>query len=115
MSPEAPILELDGVAASAITEVLGTQFNLSAITSAAEMSTANQPQQCLVGSVKLTGSRVSGTVHLQLPQDFAAELTALLLGQHPANVSDEVAADVTGELCNWWQDASPRRSPQQAN
>jgi CheY-specific phosphatase CheX len=80
--------------------VRGTQFNLSAIASAADMSTADQPEQCLVGSVKLTGGRVSGAVHLQLPQDFAAELTALLMGQHTASVSDEAAADVTGELCN---------------
>ena len=48
----------------------------------------------------LTGGRVSGDVHLQLPEAFIAKLTALLLGRSVTSVTHESAADVTGELCN---------------
>ena len=57
-------------------------------------------EQCLVGSVKLTGGLFSGDVQLQLPEAFVAKLTALLLGRSATSVTDEDAADVTGELCN---------------
>ena len=92
MIAEPPIPELGRVTASAITEVLATQFKLSAIT--------GSPEQGLVGSVTLTGGRVSGDVHLRLPEAFIAKLAALLLGRSVTSVTHESAADVTGELCN---------------
>ena len=100
MIAEPPIPELGGITASAITEVLATQFNLSAIASAPAKPVAGQFEQCLVGSVQLTGGRISGDVHLQLPEAFIVKLAALLLGQSATSVTDESAADVTGELCN---------------
>jgi CheY-specific phosphatase CheX len=101
MRAEPPIPELGRVAASAITEVLATQFKLSPIASTpAYEPVTGAPEQCLVGSVTLTGGRVSGDVHLQLPEAFIAKLTALLLGRSATSVTDESAADVTGEVCN---------------
>ena len=100
MIAEPPIPELGWVSASAITEVLATQFKLSAIASTpADTPVARAPEQYLIGSVTLSGGRVSGNVHLQLPEAFAAKLTALLFGRS-ASVTDVSAADVTGELCN---------------
>jgi CheY-specific phosphatase CheX len=97
-----PTPDLGPLAARAITEVLATQFKLSAIASApVDRPIAGQTQPCLVGSVRLTGERISGGVHLQLPETFATKLTAPLLGRSAADVADEgEAADVTGELCN---------------
>ena len=101
MISEPPIPELGQVTASAITEVLATQFKLTAIAS----TSADKPvtctlEQCLVGSVTLTGGRVSGGVHLRLPEAFVAKLTALLFGQSATSFTGESAADVTGEFCN---------------
>jgi hypothetical protein len=84
MIAEPPIPELGRVTASAITEVLAPQFKLAAITSApADTPVTGPPEQCLVGSVKLTGGRVSGDVHLQLPW------RALLLGRSATGVTHE--------------------------
>jgi CheY-specific phosphatase CheX len=99
--PEPPIPELDSIIASALAEVLTTQFKLSVIASApADKPNANQNEQCLVGSVKLTGGLFSGDVQLQLPEAFVAKLTTVLLGPNAASVTSEDSADITGELCN---------------
>jgi CheY-specific phosphatase CheX len=91
--------DLGPIAARAITEVLATQLNLPTRESAlVEWPIAGQPEQSLIGSVKLTGSRVSGDVHVQLPDGFVAKVTGLLLGRTAADA--EEAADITGELCN---------------
>ena len=101
MIAEPPIPELGWVAANAITEVLATQFKLSAIAlTPADEPVTGTPKQYLIGSVTLSGGRVSGDVHLQLPEAFAAKLTALLFGRSATSGTDEGAADVTGELCN---------------
>ena len=101
MIAEQPIPELGRVTASAITEVLATQFKLLAIASTpGDKPVTGIPEQCLIDSVTLCGGRVAGDVHLQLPEAFAAKLTALLLGRSATSVTDESAADVTGELCN---------------
>lgn len=92
MIAEPPIPDLGRVTASVITKVPATQFKLSAIT--------GPPEQCLVGSVTLTGGRVSGDVNLQLPEAFTAKLAALLLGRSVTSVTHESVADVTGERCN---------------
>jgi CheY-specific phosphatase CheX len=86
------------IAARAITEVLATQLKLPARESGmVEWRKADQSEQCLIGTVKLTGDRVSGDVHLELPETFAAEVTARLMGP---GVPYDDGADVTGELCN---------------
>jgi CheY-specific phosphatase CheX len=101
MIAEPPIPELGRVTASAITEVLATQFKLSAIAATpADTPVTGPPEQCLVSSVKLTGGRVSGDVHLQLPEAFVAKLIVLLPGRSAVSVTEEGVADVTGELCN---------------
>jgi CheY-specific phosphatase CheX len=101
MIAEPPIPELGRVAATALTEVLATQFKLSEIASApADKPVTRTPDHCLVGLVSLSGGRISGDILLQLPEGFVAKLTGLLLGQSATGVSDESAADVTGEVCN---------------
>lgn len=82
--------------------MLATQFKLSAIALAPVNGPIDAPTEpCLVGSVRLAGSRVSGGVHLQLPEAFATKVTALLLRRSAACVAAECeAADMTAELCN---------------
>ena len=99
--PEAPIPELSSVTASALAEVLAIQFKLSVFASPpTDEPNARQTEQCLVGSVKLTGGLFSGEVQLQLPDAFVAKLNAEMLGSNAASVTNEDAADITGELCN---------------
>jgi CheY-specific phosphatase CheX len=100
MIHKGPILDLSALTARAITEVLATQFGLSAVVAAVsiEKPIATQAEPCLVGSVRFSGDRISGVAHLQLPAAFAAKVTALLLGQ--SIVDDDEAEDMTGELCN---------------
>jgi hypothetical protein len=82
MIAEAPVPELGRITASAVTEVLATQFKLSAIAStSADKPVTSVTEEGLVGSVTPTGGRVSGRVHLGLPEAFVAKLTALLFGQ----------------------------------
>ena len=101
MIPEPPIPELGSVTASALAEVLATQFKLSVIASGPDEETnSKRTEQCLVGSVKLTGGLFSGDVQLQLPETFVAKLTTVMLGSDAASVTDEDAGDITGELCN---------------
>ena len=101
MIAEQPIPELGRVTASAITEVLATQFKLLATASTpGDKPVTGIPEQCLIDSATLCGGRVAGDVHLQLPEAFATKLTALLLGRSATSATHESAADVTGELCN---------------
>ena len=89
MIAEPPIPELGRVAASAITEVLATQFKLSAIASTSvdePIAGAARTMSHRLGDT--TGGRVSGDVHLQLPEAFAAKVTALLFGRS-ATKTDE--------------------------
>ena len=79
--------------------MLSTQLKLPARESElVEWRSTVHGEQCLIGSVKLTGSRVSGDVHLLLPDGFVTKLAGLLLGRSAVNT--EEAADITGELCN---------------
>ena len=71
-----PIPELGGVVASALAEVLATQFKLPVI--ASDTPSADQSEQCLIGTVKLTGELLSGDVRLELPEAFVAMITAAL-------------------------------------
>ena len=92
MIAEPPIPDLGRVTASVITKVPATQFKLSAIT--------GPPEQCLVGSVTLTGGRVSGDVIFQLPEAFMAKVGNPVAGPKRDERYPRNAADVTGELCN---------------
>ena len=85
MKPELPIPELGGVVASALAEVLATQFKLPVI--ASDTPSADQSEQCLIGTVKLTGELLSGDVKLELPEAFVAKITAALHGSERGDVS----------------------------
>ncbi len=98
MKPEMPIPELGGVVASALAEVLATQFELPVI--ASDRPNADQSEQCLIGTVKLTGELLSGDVRLELPDAFVAMITAALHESEVARITDEEIVDMTGELCN---------------
>ena len=93
-----PIPELGGVVASALAEVLATQFKLPVI--ASDTPSADQSEQCLIGTVKLTGELLSGDVKLELPEAFVAMITAALHESEVARITDEEIVDMTGELCN---------------
>jgi CheY-specific phosphatase CheX len=94
-----PTPDLGLIGARAITEVFATQFKLSATASApVDRQIVDQSQRYLVGSVGLTGGRISGGVYLQLPEAFAAKVTAQLLDRKIADEGE--ASDMTGELCN---------------
>jgi CheY-specific phosphatase CheX len=98
MKPEMPIPELGGVVASALAEVLATQFKLAAI--ASDTQNTEQSEQCLIGTVKLSGELLSGDVKLELPEAFVARITAALHDADAACITDEEIVDMTGELCN---------------
>ena len=98
MKPEIPIPKLGGVVASALAEVLATQFKLPAI--ASDTRNTEQSEQCLIGTVKLSGKLLSGDVKLELPEAFVARITAALHGSDVARITDEEIVDMTGELCN---------------
>jgi CheY-specific phosphatase CheX len=98
MKPEMPIPELGGVVASALAEVLATQFKLPVI--ASDTPSADQSEQCLIGTVKLTGELLSGDVRLELPEAFVTMITAALHESEVARIADEEIVDMTGELCN---------------
>ena len=93
-----PIPELGGVVASALAEVLATQFKLAAI--ASDTQTTEQSEQCLIGTVKLSGELLSGDVKLELPKAFVARITAVLHGSDAAGITDEEIVDMTREFCN---------------
>ena len=82
--------------------MLVTQFKLSAIASApADTPTADQTEQCLVGSVKLTGGLISGDVQLQLPKAFVAKANRRAARTKMWRASQtKTPADIAGELCN---------------
>ena len=102
MIAEQPIPELGRVTASAITEVLATQFNLLATASTpGDKPVTGIPEQCLIDSATLCGGRVAGDVHLQLPEAFATKLTALLLGRSATSATDECVADVAGRTLQY--------------
>ncbi len=101
MISERPIPELGRVTASALTEVLATQFKrLATASTPGDKPVTGIPEQCLIDSATLCGGRVAGDAHLQLPEAFATKFTALLLGRSATSATDESAADVAGELCN---------------
>ena len=114
MIAEQPIPELGRVTASAITEVLATQFNLLATASTpGDKPVTGIPEQCLRDSATLCGGPVAGDVHLQLPEAFATKLTALLLGRSATSATDESAADWRANFAICSPGVSQRSSPHQ--
>jgi CheY-specific phosphatase CheX len=102
MIPEIPTLDLSRISASAIQEVLATQFKLSAVpVSLFEIEGAADDPCCLTACVNLHGALMSGSLRLQLPEAWVHKINASLLGQSDAGfTSENDDTDLTGELCN---------------
>ena len=94
--------DLRRIGESAFTEVLGTLFSWRAtIRNSATDSTVSAAPDQITSSVLLKGERLSGSVHLQLPQAFAAQAVHRLTGldSDVAN-ANELQDDAAGELAN---------------
>ena len=102
MIPEIPTPDLSRIAASALKEVLATQFKLSAVpASPIEIEGAADDPRCLTGSVNLDGARMSGSLRLQLPEAWVHKIIASLLeGRDAVSIDEDDASDLIGELCN---------------
>ena len=98
LAPHQP--DLRRIGASAFTEVLGTLLSLSATVqeSADDRPVSAAPDE-ISSSVLLTGQRLSGSVHLRLPQAFVAYSVRRLTGLEGA-ARDAVQDDAAGELAN---------------
>jgi hypothetical protein len=102
MKNKIPTPDLSRLAASALQEVLATQFKLSAVpASPIEIEGAADVSRWLTGLVNLDGARMSGSLRLQLSETWVHKINASLLGRSDAILTDQDAAsDLTGELCN---------------
>jgi CheY-specific phosphatase CheX len=94
--------DLRRIGESAFMEVLGTLLSLSAIieNSASHTLRYGAPDQ-ITSTVPLTGQRLSGSVHVQLPQAFVKHAVHLLTGLD--TVPGDATAlldDAAGELAN---------------
>jgi CheY-specific phosphatase CheX len=92
--------DLRQIGASAFTEVLDTLLSLPATF----QESANDPAAVLEeisSSVSLAGERLSGRVHLRLPQAFVAYAVKRLAGlEEETENSVALQNDATGELAN---------------
>ena len=93
--------ELGLMAASALQEVLATQFKISVTPAVAgDTSPTKKNEPSLEGSVRLHGPKLFGSLHLQVPAAWAARLNDSLQapGDSPSSEADQ--EDLVGELCN---------------
>jgi CheY-specific phosphatase CheX len=102
MTPASNRPDLSRIGESAFTEVLGT---LLALPVTVRESTTDSPVSAapdeISSSVLLTGQRLSGSVHLRLPQAFVAYAVRLLTGlDGDAGNANELQDDAAGELAN---------------
>jgi hypothetical protein len=94
--------DLDRMGGQALLEVFGTLLGLAAteVKPADEFATGTFDRH-LMGTVKLTGDRISADVHLLMPRAFAEHAVVCLLGKnHPRPMRDAAVEDFAGELCN---------------
>jgi CheY-specific phosphatase CheX len=94
--------DLRRIGASAFTEVLGTLLSLSAtVQESADDRPGSAAPDEISSSVLLTGQRLSGSVHLRLPQAFVAYAVRRLTGLDvDAGNANELQDDAAGELAN---------------
>ena len=102
MTPASNKPDLRRIGESAITEVLGTLLSLPTTIRERE---AGHPVSAAPGevnsSILLTGERLSGSVHLRLPQAFVAYAVRRLGGlDDEAENTKELQDDAAGELAN---------------
>ena len=92
--------DLDRMGGQALLEVFGTLLGLAAteVKPADEFATGTFDRH-LMGTVKLTGDRISAVVHLLMPRAFAEHAVVCLLGKnHPRPMSDVDVEDFSGEI-----------------
>ncbi len=102
MRPEYSGPDLDRMGEQALHSVLGTLLGLPAAeVMQVDEAAAEASGVRLVATVKLTGQRVSGAVHIHVPRGFAVQAVDRLIGgNHPEPTSDAGVEDFAGELCN---------------
>jgi CheY-specific phosphatase CheX len=92
--------DLRRIGESAFTEVLDTLLSLTATVRGSANDRPAAPDE-ISSSVLLTGERLSGSVHLRLPQAFVAYAVRRLAGlEDDAENTVELQNDAAGELAN---------------
>ena len=100
MTPASIKPDLRRIGASAFTEVLDTLLSLPVIVRESANGRPVAPDE-ISSSVLLTGQRLSGSVHLRLPQAFVAYAVRRLAGlDDDAENTKELQDDAAGELAN---------------
>jgi len=102
MTPASNKPDLRRIGESAFTEVLGTLLSLPAtVRESANDGSASDALDPITSSVLLTGQRLSGSIHLQLPQAFVVHAVRLLTGlDGEAGNAKDLQHDAAGELAN---------------
>lgn len=102
MIPATQRPNLRRIGESAITKVLGSFLSLSAtVRESEDDSPISAASDEINSSVLLTGHRLSGSVHLRLPQAFVANAARRLAGlDGGAENANELEDDAAGELAN---------------
>ncbi len=94
--------DLRHIGETAFTEVLSILLSLPAtVRESPEQCDFPSARDCLTSSVFLTGHRLSGSVHLQLPVPFVAHAVSLLTGLHQDSPEAcNLKEDTSGEIAN---------------
>jgi CheY-specific phosphatase CheX len=102
MTPAFNKPDLRRIGESAFIEVLGTLLSLSgAVRESADNRPVSAAPDEMSSSVLLTGQRLSGSVHLRLPQAFVAKAVRRLAGlDGDVGNANELQDDAAGELAN---------------
>ncbi|MBX3734924.1 MAG: chemotaxis protein CheX [Verrucomicrobiae bacterium] len=102
MSAASNVPDLRGISSRALVEVLEALVSLSAMEVRRAVGTAGGVAGPGFGAtVAMCGERISGEVHLDLPESFAREASARLLGPFDATSADATQLmDFAGELAN---------------
>jgi CheY-specific phosphatase CheX len=100
MTPASVKPDLHRIGASAFTEVLDTLLSVPATVRESADDRPAAPDE-ISSSVLLTSQRLSGSVHLRLPQAFVAYAVRRLAGLNDdAENTKELQDDAAGELAN---------------
>ena len=102
MIPASTKPDLRRIGESAFTEVLGNLLSLSTtVRESANDSPVSAAPDEICSSVLLTGQRLSGSVHLRLPQAFVANAVRRLAGlEGDVGNANGLQDDAAGELAN---------------
>jgi CheY-specific phosphatase CheX len=102
MTPASNRPDLHRIGVSAFTEVLGTLLSLPVtVREATNDHPVSDAPDRISSRVRLTGQRLSGSVHLQLPPAFVAHAVRLLTGlDGDGGNANALQDDAAGELAN---------------